>query len=371
MPPERGRRLGSVERVSGRHLRRAPSWWARRAGVALGVLALGAAAGAGATVLTDHDDAPVAAVGDAAARLLPEPGPVTIVLGGEVRAGGTLGGRLYTGQDPVGPFAGILGDADLAVIDLSAAVVDGDPVDPGDAAWVPVAVLEGLEAVGVDVVSVANDRSLDLGSEGLAGTLALASGRRADVIGLGAEEDAAYAPAVRTVGGVTVAVVAATQELDPARIADDTAGPGRPGVASAKRVDRLVAEVAAASDRAEVVIVYVHWGEAGETCPSTGQRELAAALVEAGADVVAGPGAGRVQGAGRLGPAVVAYGLGTLVADGGEEGGALAIDVDGGEVAGWRWLAGRVAEGVTAPVDADDPLAAELADRQACAALGP
>lgn len=370
MPPGAGRPLGSVERMPGRHLRRARSWWARRVLAVLGVLVLGAAVGAGAVVLTDDGDA-VTAVGDGTARLLPEPGPTTIVLAGEVRAGGTLGGRLFGGQDPVGPFADVLGDADLAVVDLSAAVVEAGPVDAGGAAWVPAGVLDGLEAVGVDIVSVANDRSLDLGPDGLARTLALADGRPADVVGLGADEDAAYEPAIRTVGGVTVAVVAATQVLAPERIATDTAGPGTPGVASAKRVDRLVAAVGGASDRADLVVVYVHWGEDGATCPSTGQQELATALVDAGADVVAGPGSGRVQGAGRLGPAVVAYGLGTLVADGGGEAGALAVDVEDAAVSGWRWLAGRVVEGVAEPVDTDDELAAELATRQACAGLGP
>jgi len=369
--PGSGRRLGSVERVSGRHLRRAPAWWAGRALVVLAVLAVGVAVGAGVSILTDPDDGEVAAVGDATARLVPRPGPITIALGGEIRAGGALGGRLYGGQDPVGPFADVLADADLAVAGLSAAVVDEAPADPGDAAWVPASALDGLEAAGIDVVSLSNDRSLDLGPDGRDRTLALVADRRMAVVGIGADEDAAYAPAVRTVGGVTVAVVAATQELDPARIADDTAGPGTPGVASAKRVDRLVAEVEAASGRADVVVVYVHWGEAGQRCPSIGQRELAAALVDAGADVVAGPGAGRVQGAGRLGPAIVAYGLGTLVADGAEEGGALAVDVEDGEITMWRWLPGRVAQGVTEPVDVDDALAADLADRQACAALGP
>ncbi|HEX4902123.1 MAG TPA: CapA family protein [Acidimicrobiales bacterium] len=357
--------------MSGRHLRRPRAWWFRRAVIAVGVLALGAGVGAGIALLSEGDGGDVAALGDGSARLVPRPGPITIALGGEVQAGDVLGGRLFAGQDPIGPFADVLAEADLAVVGLSAAVVDEDPADPGGAAWVPATVLDGLETAGADVISLANDRALDLGPAGRDRTLGLVAGRRAAVAGIGVDEHDAYAPAVRTVGGARVAVLAATQDLDPARIATDTAGPAQPGVASAKRVDRLVAEVEATAEEADVVVVYLHWGQEGETCPGAGQRELAAALIEAGADVVAGPGAGGVQGAGRSGPAVVAYGLGTLVGDGAGEAGTLAVDVEDGEVTSWRWVAGRVVGGVAEPVDADEAVTADLDARQACAGLGP
>jgi len=366
------RRVSSVERVSGRHLRRGPSWWLRRAAVLLLVAVAGVAAGAGAALLFDAaDDDEVTAGPTGAAGLVPDAGPVTLVIAGEIRAGGALGGRLYGGADPVGPFAEVLGEADLAVVGLPAPVTDDEAEAPDGSARVPSAVLDGLEEVGIDVVGVASDAILDLGDAGVAATVAARDGRRLALVGVGADEASAYAAARRTVGGVEVAVISATQLLAPDRIAAGTAGPEQAGVASAKRVDRLVAEVQAASEDADVVVVYLSWGEAGETCPSAGQGELATALVDAGADVVAGSGSGRVQGAGRLGPAVVAFGLGTLVGDGAEEAGALAVEVEGGEITGWRWLAGRVVDGVAEPTEADDALAADLAERQACAGLVP
>lgn len=338
----------------------------------LAVLVFGAAVGAGVTVALDAGDGEVAT--GAGARLEPRPGPITLALAGELRAGWALAARLEgPPADLVGPYGEVLAAADLAVVGLAAAVVDAEPADPGDASWVPAVAFDGLEAAGIDVVSLANDRSLDLGAEGRQATLRLAQGRRLAVLGIGADEDAAYAPALRQVGGRTVAVLAATQELDADRIAGDTAGPGTPGVASAKRVDRLVAAVEAAAAQADVVVVYVHWGESGQTCPTTTQQELATALVDAGADVVAGYGAGAVQGVGRMGDAVVAYGLGALVVDGATDAGALLVDVGKGGVAGWRWWPGRVVDGVAAPLPegAADDAGAELDARQACAGLTP
>lgn len=366
------RTLSSVGHVSGRHLRRARLWWLRRILAAAAVLAVGGLLGAGTTVALDRADSGSDAE-DGSAALQPVPGTVTIALAGELRAGEALTARVGGAPDDlVGPYGEMLGVADLAVVDLSAPVVDGQPTTAsGDGSWLPATVLDELEATGVDVASLANDRALDLGGEGLYATLGAAEGHRLSVVGIGANEEEAYAPVRRRVGGHTVAVLAAAQQLDPTRIAADTATAETGGVASAKRVDRLVAAVREASAEADVVVVYVHWGEEGQGCPSVGQQELATALVDAGADVVAGTGAGVVQGAGRLGEAVVAYGLGALVADGATEAGALRVEVGEGGVTGWEWVPGRVADGVAQPLaPAEVPaMAADLAARRVCAAL--
>jgi len=58
------------------------------------------------------------------------------------------------------------------------------------------------------------------------------------------------------------------------------------------------------------VVAYLHWGVQGQRCPSADQRSLASALVDAGADIVVGSHAHRLQGDGRLGHGYIAYGLG-------------------------------------------------------------
>jgi poly-gamma-glutamate capsule biosynthesis protein CapA/YwtB (metallophosphatase superfamily) len=339
----------------------------------LGVLLVGAVAGAGATVLLDDAWREDVTAGGDVARLVPESGPVTLALAGDVRPGQGLAGMLDS-PDPVEGLAALFDGADLVVAQLAAALVDEPPSDPGEAAWAPSGVLDALAGAGVDVLSMATDRGLDLGLDGLSRTLGVAEGRPVSVVGIGEDEDAAYAPVVRQLGGQTVAVIAATQLLAADRIASDTARPGIAGIASAKRVDRLVTEVRAASDVADVVVVIVHWGDPGATCPSVGQQELAAALVGAGADVVAGGGAGAVQGAGRLDGAVVGYGLGTLADDGSQEAGALLVRVEDGEVVAYDWAPARMsAAGVAEPLAGAEAEAAvaEWESRRDCTGLEP
>lgn len=326
--------------------------------VAVGVLALGAGLGGGGSLLLEERGTPVDGSDRASTDpgvLTPDPGPITIAFVGDVTADGALLDRLAA--DPagfVGPMAGTLRDADLVVANLDAPISSAPDPDAGAA---PPGVLVALASAGVDVVSLANDRSLALGPAGP--EEALASGAVA-LVGLGSDEAAAYRPFVREVGGHTVALVAATQVLEPERIATDTAGPGQPGVASAKRVDRLVAEAQSARAAADTVVVYVHWGTTGETCPTPSQQELAVALVAAGADVVAGPGAGRLQGAGRSGRAAVAYGLGGFLADStdGPESGVLLVQIDGREVLDIGWVPARRVDGVPEPLAGADADAA-------------
>ncbi len=345
----------------------------------LGLLLLGAAAGAGGWLLwaDRSSDADTATAGGStgSAILSPEPGPITIALAGDLTGGALLTDRLAGDTtDVIGPMAEVLRDADLSVVDVAVPIA-GDPSVSPDVATVPSTILAALRAAGVDVVSAANDRSLDLGADGI---VAIASDDTSGVavIGVGADEDGAYRPFVREVGGRTVAVIAATQVLDPDRIASDTARPDHAGVASAKRVDRLVAEVEAVRATADTVVVYLHWGTAGETCPTTSQQELASALVSAGADIVAGPGAGRLQGAGRAGDAVVAYGLGSVVADEpeGTEAGVLLVRIDAREVLDIDWVPARIgADGVAQPLggaEATDATA-RWDELRACTDLAP
>jgi peptidoglycan hydrolase-like protein with peptidoglycan-binding domain len=91
------------------------------------------------------------------------------------------------------------------------------------------------------------------------------------------------------------------------------AGDDEPGVAIALDPEPLLDAVTEARDEADVVVVYMHWGVQGESCPSDSQQELAAQLAAAGADVVVGSHTHRLQGAGMLDETYVAYGLGNSV----------------------------------------------------------
>jgi poly-gamma-glutamate synthesis protein (capsule biosynthesis protein) len=201
---------------------------------------------------------------------------------------------------------------------------------------------------------MANNHGMDFGESGLRDSLAAARSYRFPVIGIGLNAKQAYRPFRRTIDGQRIAVIGATQVLDDELISAWTAGPHKPGLASAKDVPRLVQEVRAARRTSDTVVVFLHWGVELARCPSQDQRTLARQLVAAGADVVVGGHAHRVQGAGRLGRALVGYGLGNFVWYGtselSTETGVLLVTVDGRRIAGYRWEPARIVDGTPRPV---------------------
>lgn len=246
-----------------------------------------------------------------APSLTPSPRPITLAFAGDVHAEAESGAALRAGLPTLGDT---LAAADLTVVNMEAAITErGERVGKQYAFRAPAETLTVLKDAGVDVVNLANNHGLDFGQTGLRDTLDASATTGLATIGIGADEDQAYAPHVATVDGQRIAVLGATQVLDGSLIAPWTAGPGKPGLASAKREQRLVDEVARARADADVVVVYLHWGRERDACPLPRQQTLARALVDAGADVVVGSHAHVLLGGGYLGDAYVDYGLGNFI----------------------------------------------------------
>ncbi|PUA79690.1 CapA family protein [Nocardioides currus] len=250
-------------------------------------------------------------------RTEPPSRPITIAVAGDVHFEGALRSRLADPATALAPVTGTLAAADLAIVNLETSIGTGGRPDPTKrfTFQAPPAAFRALADAGIDVATMANNHALDFGREPLAGMFA-AIDRAAPsltVVGVGRDADEAFTPALTDVRGTVVATLGATQaSLDPTADPTDqwAATATSPGTADAVDPRRLLQAVADADASADVVVVYVHWGVQGEGCPTTGQQDLAARLVDAGADVVVGSHAHRLQGDGRLGPGYVAYGLG-------------------------------------------------------------
>jgi len=261
----------------------------------------------------------------------------------------------------------VLADADLTVVNLETALTDrGTPAPKAFTFRTGPEALDVLRDAGVDAASIANNHGLDFGPDGVADALAASRSENFPVIGIGENEAQALRPFRATIRGHRVAVISATQVLDDALIPEWTATPDHPGLASAKRVDQLVAQVRSVRSTTDTLVVFLHWGVERETCPSQTQKELALALVGAGADVVVGGHAHRLQGAGRMGDAIVGYGLGNFAFYAGSPAaaatGVLQVEVGGREPAGYRWRPAAI-DGNGSPIPlrgqaADDALAA-------------
>lgn len=285
---------------------------------------------------------------------------VTIAFGGDAHFEGIVRDQLDNrGNAMLDAIAPVLGGADVTVVNLETAITEvGDPVPKAYNFRAPARALGALKAAGVDIVSMANNHGLDYGDQGLADSLAAEQSQGLPIIGIGNDAAGAYAPHTVVVRGQRIAFIAATQVLDDALISDWTASDDHRGVASAKEVERLTTAVRAVRSSADTVVVFLHWGTEKQTCPQERQTTLARQLADAGADLIVGGHAHRLQGAGRLGDAFVAYGLGNFVwySDGGAgaETGVLTVTVTGRRVDGYVWAPARIDVGVPVPLAGDE-----------------
>lgn len=294
-----------------------------RAALVAGVIALAAIAACSSEEPTAQPvGAPTTATADPTSppSATPSPKPVTIAVAGDVHFEGVLRERLDDPASALSPATATLAAADVAIVNLETSVGTGGRPDPSKryTFQAPPTAFTALAAAGIDVATMANNHALDFGRDPLPGLFrAMDAAGAADpslaVVGIGADAAGAFRPARVDVDGTVVATIGATvADADPT--ADPTgewaATARAPGTADAMDPARLLATVERADRSADVVVVYLHWGVQGERCPSDLQRSLAADLVEAGADVVVGSHAHRLQGDGRLGDGYVAYGLG-------------------------------------------------------------
>jgi poly-gamma-glutamate capsule biosynthesis protein CapA/YwtB (metallophosphatase superfamily) len=304
---------------------------------ALAVTGCSTGSGSGGTAAGPTTSSAPAQPSAPAATPPPEQGPVTLGFAGDVHTAGRLTERFQQPETALAPVAPLLAAPDLTVVNLETAVTDrGTAEDKSFTFRAPPSVFDALRVAGVDVVSMANNHGVDFGPVGLSDSLDAARQRGFPVVGLGVDDTAAFAPYLVTLRGERIAVLGADQVAD-STVARYSAGPGRGGVASAFDTNRLLQAVASAREQADTVVVYLHWGQEEQSCPTTLQQDLATRLSQAGADIVVGTHAHQLQGAGWLGRTYVAYGLGNFVwwrslSEVSIETGVLELTVDDGQV---------------------------------------
>lgn len=283
--------------------------------------------------------------------------PVTIAFAGDTHFAGQLAPRLADPGTAMGPLASVLAAADLGVVNLETAVTTRGAPQPKEFTFrSPATAFQALKAGGVDVVTMANNHALDFGAVSVPDALDAAAATQIPVVGLGRDEAQAYAPWITTIKGHRVAFLGATAVLDDALVSSWSAGPGRPGVATAVNGDNaaIVAAVRAARNQADTVVVELHYGKDNTSCPTPIQRALVRDLVDAGADIVVGQHAHVLLGGGYLGPAYIDYGMGNFqfysTAGLGAQTGVLVLTVNGRAVTQAVWHPGTIIGGVPQPL---------------------
>jgi poly-gamma-glutamate capsule biosynthesis protein CapA/YwtB (metallophosphatase superfamily) len=283
--------------------------------------------------------------------------PVTLAFAGDVHFMKVPGARLA--HDPntaLGPIAKLLRRADVAMVNLETTITTrGQPQHKHYVFRAPPSAFGALRAAGIDVATMANNHGMDYGLVGLRDSLAAAAAARFPLVGIGRDASQAYAPWVVNVGGQRIAILGATQVLEPGLQESWTAGPHKPGLAATHDQRRLLAAVRQARRLADTVVVYLHWGQEGNPCPTGPQRQVAGLLARAGADIVVGTHAHTLQGSGWLGRTYVAYGLGNFYwwnwfSPANRTTGVLTLTVMAGRVVHAGWTPAVIRQGAPIPL---------------------
>ncbi|HEY0448232.1 CapA family protein [Actinophytocola sp.] len=212
---------------------------------------------------------------------------------------------------------------------------------------------EDLAGLRFDVLSLANNHSLDYGPEALFDTMRELDAVEVRHLGAGRDLAASGEPVVIDVNGVSVGFLAWSCLLPTGAAASDTRPglaplhvhtayeldaylvmeePGNPPVVRT-RIDeadlaRAVESITALRDEVDFLVVSVHWGYgAGENLAEY-QRPLGHAIVDAGADVVLGNHVHAIHGVEVYRGKAILYSPGNFIAQQPREGlseGAIAI----------------------------------------------
>ena len=142
-----------------------------------------------------------------------------------------------------------------------------------------------FQDLGADIVTVANNHSLDFGRDAFCDTLATLDQAGITRIGGGYNDAEASAPATRTINGQTFAIFGATR-VSPSW--DWYATDNQAGIFQTYDPARLNAAIKEAHQTCDHVIVFVHWGIERNETPEDYQRSLAKGYIDAGADLVVG-----------------------------------------------------------------------------------
>lgn len=169
------------------------------------------------------------------------------------------------------------------------------------------AVAKAMRAAGFNLVTLANNHSMDFGGEALAETLQHLSDNGIATIGAGENLSEARKMALYTVKGKKIAFLGFSLTQPVEFFAGKEHAGTTPGYEKL-----MTADIAGARSQADYVIVSFHWGKDGNETVQQYQRTAAHKAIEAGADVIIGHHPHVLQGAERYRHGIIFYSLGNF-----------------------------------------------------------
>jgi poly-gamma-glutamate capsule biosynthesis protein CapA/YwtB (metallophosphatase superfamily) len=271
-------------------------------------------------VYLDDVDEDVSGVLEDAGRQINEeqrrPNPFVVTFAGDIIMGRTVHRRMLELNDFAAPLrlvADELRKGDLTVGNLECVLSDTitPPADPRTFSFMTfTAAVEGLQLAGFHALSQANNHSMDFGVAGMRDSLATLDAAGIKHYGIGENLAEAREPCILEHDGVTVALLGY----------DGITGSFRGATAGSAGTmpmvwDYAIEDIRNVRDHVDLVIPYFHWGVEYTLTPTPGDRQLAHAAIDAGADVVMGSHPHWVQGLEYYNGRPILYSLSNFVFD--------------------------------------------------------
>lgn len=192
------------------------------------------------------------------------------------------------GYDFIFPYRNVtdlISEADVAVINQETLICN-DKYEPSTYPCFnsPTALGDHMIDIGFDVFTIANNHTLDKGTDGLNACLDYWQSK--DVTVAGAYRNAEDKDNIRTaeVNGIVFSYLSYTESLN---------GLSLPAgseliIGDANDIDGVIADIKAAEEISDVCVVSLHWGVENSDIISEYQRSYAKQIADAGADIIIG-----------------------------------------------------------------------------------
>ncbi|MEM7798462.1 MAG: CapA family protein, partial [Chloroflexota bacterium] len=177
--------------------------------------------------------------------------------------------------------------------------------------------VEALQLGGFDLLSLANNHSLDYGSEGLIDGMSRLNAGGIRTVGAGENLASARQPELFDINGLSFAFLSYANvpiEFNGFDVESWEATADRPGLAWG-RVYLIADDVRAIRDEVDHVIVLLHTGTEYQRNPSPIQRQLSEIAIVAGATLVVNHHTHVLQPIEPFSEGIIAYGLGNFAFD--------------------------------------------------------
>ncbi len=170
--------------------------------------------------------------------------------------------------------------------------------------------ITAFQDMGIDIVTLANNHTMDFGLTALEDSFNTLKGAGIDYVGAGSNLSDARKIQYTENQGKTIAFLAASRVIP---VYEWNAAENKAGLFTTYDPTLLLEDIKTASDNSDYVVVYLHWGIERAELPKDYQHSLAKQYIDAGADLVIGSHPHVLQGVEYYKGKPIVYSLGNYI----------------------------------------------------------